>query len=80
MTFTSGSADGFRIDQKRVLVYKLYRKQVAGTTYSTMACNITAGLHTINHESNIHFGLWIYGDRVYDGYGFPAGIAFNHNP
>ena len=80
MTFTSGSADGFRIDQKRVLVYKLYRKQVAGTTYSTMACNITDGSHTINHESNIHFGLWIYGDRVYDGYGFPAGIAFNHNP
>ncbi|VDI45443.1 Hypothetical predicted protein [Mytilus galloprovincialis] len=80
VTFTSGSADGFRIDQKRVLVYKLYRKQVAGTTYSTMSCNITAGSHTINHESNIHFGLWIYGDRVYDGYGFPAGIAFNHNP
>ncbi|CAC5397252.1 unnamed protein product [Mytilus coruscus] len=76
MTFTSGSADGFQIDQKKEDTKSHFNKTISGTTYTTVSYAITPGAHKITYESNIRYRLWIYGDRHTDGYGFPGGIAY----
>lgn len=76
----SGSADGFQIDQNRFSPNTFFNKTISGTTYTTVSYSISAGAHTITHRSNLSFGLWIYGDQNYDGYGFPGGMAYTNYP
>ncbi|XP_071136389.1 uncharacterized protein [Mytilus edulis] len=47
--------------------------------YSTFTKPIHSGVHQISHKANVRFGLWVYGNGVLDGYGYPAGMAFRTN-
>lgn len=76
MTFKSGSSDDFQIDMKRMHTIANFTKIISGIAFTTVTYSITAGAHTVTHQSYISFGLWIYGDRSIDGYGFPAGMAY----
>ncbi|XP_071135906.1 IgGFc-binding protein-like isoform X1 [Mytilus edulis] len=44
--------------------------------FSTFSMPIKTGFHHIEHRQNIRFGLWVYGNRYADGYGYPAGMAY----
>lgn len=80
VTFTSGSVNGFQIDNNMMFANMHFNQTIAGTTYTTVRYNISAGAHTITHQLNISFGLWIYGDSLNDGYGFPGGMTYTNYP
>lgn len=80
MTLQSGVAEGFKIDNKIVHAKTHYNKTISRNTYTSVTYSISAGVHTISHPSNQHFGLWIYGDHKYGSYGFPGLMAYTKYP
>ncbi|XP_063448284.1 uncharacterized protein LOC134727823 [Mytilus trossulus] len=79
ITFYGDDIRGFEIDGNGMKVHKKFQKIVHGKKYITFSYNITEGAHRINNYMGIRFGLWLYGNRFNDGYGYPAGIAFRRN-
>lgn len=54
----------------------VFTETVNRETYVTFRYQITSGEHTIHHLSNITFGLWIYGEKSREGYGYPGGVGY----
>lgn len=78
ITFIGGKGYEFELDQKILKPANIVLLHVDGTTYATFSHVVTDGAHTIRHMSGIKFGLWIYGNRNHDGYGFPAGVEYKN--
>ncbi|CAC5415915.1 unnamed protein product [Mytilus coruscus] len=76
ITFCGDAIRGFEIDGHVMKVDKVFEKTVLKKKYITFSYNITEGAHRIKNTIGIRFGLWLYGNRRNDGYGYPAGIAF----
>jgi len=51
---------------------------IHGNTNATFSHVVTDGTHIIRHMSGIQFGLWVYGNRNNDGYGFPARVTYKN--
>lgn len=66
---------GFILDGENVTFTRPKKKSVKGIEYLTFSLNVTSGAHSLSHQGRRKFGLWLYGFREADGYGFPAGIA-----
>ena len=78
ITFIDGNDYEFELDQKILKPANIVKMDIQGTTYATFSHMLTDGAHRIRHMSGIKFGLWVYGNRNNDGYGFPAGIAYKN--
>ena len=78
ITFIDGKGYKFELDQKMLEPTNIVLKRVEGTTYVTFRHVVTDGAHRIRHMSGIQFGLWVYGNRNHDGYGFPAGVEYRN--
>ncbi|CAC5415916.1 unnamed protein product [Mytilus coruscus] len=76
ITICGDAIRGFEIDGHGMKVDKVFEKTVLGKKYITFSSSITEGAHRIKNTIGIRFGLWLYGNRKIDGYGYPAGIAF----
>ncbi|CAG2228003.1 unnamed protein product [Mytilus edulis] len=78
ITFCGDAIRGFEFDGHKMKADKVFEKTVNGKKYITFSSSITEGAHIITNTNGIRFGLWLYGDRRADGYGYPAGIAFRN--
>ncbi|XP_052073559.1 uncharacterized protein LOC127711514 [Mytilus californianus] len=76
ITFCGDAIRGFEIDGHEMKANKIFAKTVHGNKYITFSCSISEGAHRIKNTVGIRFGLWLYGNRRSDGYGYPAGMAF----
>lgn len=48
---------------------------VEGVVYSVSSVSVTAGYHSMKHDSGKTFGVFVYGNGPSDGYGYPAGFS-----
>jgi hypothetical protein len=78
ITFIAGNGSEFELDQKILKPTNIALLHVKGTTYATFSHVVTDGAHRIRHMSGIKFGLWVYGNKNHDGYGFPAGVEYKN--
>ena len=78
ITFIAGKGSEFELDQKILKPTNIALLHVKGTTYATFSHVVTDGAHRIRHMSGIKFGLWVYGNKNHDGYGFPAGVEYKN--
>ncbi|XP_063448283.1 uncharacterized protein LOC134727822 [Mytilus trossulus] len=78
ITFCGDAIRGFEIDSHKMKADKVFEKTVLGKKYITFSSSIPEGAHIITNTNGIRFGLWLYGNRRNDGYGYPAGIAFRN--
>ncbi|XP_071178789.1 IgGFc-binding protein-like [Mytilus edulis] len=78
ITFYGDAIRGFEIDGHKMKAEKVFEKTVNGKKYITFSSSIAEGAHIITNTNGIRFGLWLYGNSFYDGYGYPAGIAFRN--
>ncbi|XP_071148714.1 uncharacterized protein [Mytilus edulis] len=73
--------DGFKIDNKKLSVTDVFNMTINEFNYATFSQKITkGGAHDIRHELDLKFGLWIYGEKNNEGYGFPGGMAYISQP
>jgi hypothetical protein len=79
ITFFDGNDYGFELDQKILKPANIVKMDIHGNTYATFSHVVTDGAHRIRHMYGIQFGLWVYGNRNNDGYGFPAGVAYKNS-
>ncbi|CAC5388787.1 unnamed protein product [Mytilus coruscus] len=68
--------DGFKIDNQKLDMTKLFNKTINDYSFATFSQETKDGAHEIHHELDLKFGLWIYGERKFEGYGYPGGMAY----
>ena len=73
----SSEMNGIRVDGKAIEITSLRNITLSGTMYSTFALSVTAGRHIVEHLNDAPFGLWVYGRRTHDSYGYPAGMRLS---
>ncbi|VDI67946.1 Hypothetical predicted protein [Mytilus galloprovincialis] len=72
---------GLRLDSKEISNYKgTSTVTLESTLYSVITVELSVGLHKIQQNNDIPFGLIVYGRTKYSGYGFPAGFAIKIKP
>ena len=72
-----GMCKSFVLDEEEISFSHSKTKSINGTAHSALAHNINHGPHTLFHKYEKKFGLWLYGFRHVDGYGYPAGMSFH---
>lgn len=73
--------DGFKIDNKKLSLTDVFNMTNNKYNFATFSNEIEDGAHEIRHELDLKFGLWIYGEKNNEGYGFPGGMAYiNQQP
>ncbi|XP_063404551.1 uncharacterized protein LOC134688013 [Mytilus trossulus] len=73
----SSEIGGFILDDKRITL-NIYSISHGSDDFSTGSVSIEHGAHHIKHLNGTKFGLWVYGSKQYDGYGYPGGIQFRN--
>ncbi|XP_071135897.1 IgGFc-binding protein-like [Mytilus edulis] len=77
ITVQSDAINGFLLDgnsfNNRSSVFNISEGM---NNVSTFSLPISAGYHHIEHKKKVRFGLWVYGNKYIDGYGYPAGMAY----
>ncbi|VDI56053.1 Hypothetical predicted protein [Mytilus galloprovincialis] len=72
---------GLRLDSKEISNYKgTSTVTLESTLYSVITVELSVGLHEIQQNNDIPFGLIVFGRNKYSGYGFPAGFSVNIKP
>ncbi|VDI03175.1 Hypothetical predicted protein [Mytilus galloprovincialis] len=72
--------DGFKIDNRKLILTNIFNKTINIYSIATFSSATEGGDHEIRHDSNLKFGLWIYGEKQEEGYGYPGGIAYISQP
>ncbi|XP_071150167.1 uncharacterized protein [Mytilus edulis] len=67
--------DGFKIDNRKLDLTKLFNKTINDDSFATLSQETKDDAHEIHQELYLKFGLWIYGERESEGYGYPSGMA-----
>lgn len=69
--------NGFVLDDMSVTNNIFDRQSIISESiiFSTFSIRVNSGRHKLTHLKGTYFGLWVYGNARYDGYGYPAGIA-----
>ncbi|XP_071136669.1 IgGFc-binding protein-like [Mytilus edulis] len=69
--------DGFVLDDMSVTNDLFDRQSIISESmiFSTFSIRVKSGRHKFTHLKGTFFGLWVYGNAWYDGYGYPAGLA-----
>ncbi|XP_071133964.1 IgGFc-binding protein-like [Mytilus edulis] len=73
----SNEIAGFILDDHPITFY-VFNISHGSDDFSTGSVSISPGAHYIKHLYGAKFGLWIYGSKKYDGYGYPGGIHFRN--
>lgn len=72
----SSDIGGFILDNQPITIKNIYSITHGSDDFSTGSVSIQPGVHHMKHLNGANFGLWVYGSKTYDGYGYPAGIHF----
>ncbi|CAC5386110.1 unnamed protein product [Mytilus coruscus] len=76
ITVKRNSIDGVLLDGEFPNITSVLNISEGRIHYSTFSVPISDGAHHIEHRGKVRFGLWVYGNRFYDVYGYPAGLAY----
>lgn len=76
ITVQSDALDGFLLDGNSFNLQSIFSASDGKNYFSTFSLPILAGYHHMEHKTKVPFGLWVYGNRRNDGFGYPAGMAY----